>query len=119
MSEYLDKTGLSYLWGKIKGKLNNKADKSSLDTVSNKVDDLGNARIRKTQQRIYANDKGIATIPAVTGYIPVAVLGSDNTGIHSNSDGTYETRFLYADNSGNITINANMWYIVDVIYEKF
>ena len=26
MSEYLDKTGLSYLWGKIKGKLNNKAD---------------------------------------------------------------------------------------------
>jgi hypothetical protein len=32
MSEYLDKTGLSYLWGKIKGKLNNKADKSSLDS---------------------------------------------------------------------------------------
>ena len=119
MSEYLDKTGLAYLWGKIKGKLNNKADKSSLDAVSNKVDDLGNARIRKTQQRIYANDKGIATIPAVTGYIPVAVLGSDNTGIHSNSDGTYETRFLYADNSGNITINVNLWYIVDVIYEKF
>ena len=36
----------------------------------------------------------------------------------SNSDGTYETMFLYADNSGNITINANLWYIVDVIYEK-
>lgn len=116
--EYLDKTGLTHLWSKLKEKLDNKADKSSLDTVTMKITDLSNARIKK-QQRIYANDKGIATIPTVTGYIPVAVLGSDNTGIHSNSDGTYETRFLYADNSGNITINADLLYIVDVIYEKF
>ena len=40
MSEYLDKTGLSYLWGKIKAKLNNKADKSSLETLTKKVEDL-------------------------------------------------------------------------------
>ena len=26
MSEYLDKTGLSYFWGKVKEKLNNKAN---------------------------------------------------------------------------------------------
>lgn len=108
MAEYLDKTGLAHLWSKLKEKLN---------TMSEKITDLSNARIKK-QQRIYANDKGIATIPTVTGYIPVAVLGSDNAGIRSNSDGTYETRFLYADNSGNITINAGLWYTVDVIYEK-
>ena len=35
--EYLDKTGLAHLWSKLKEKLNKKADQTSLDAVSNKV----------------------------------------------------------------------------------
>lgn len=37
--EYLDKTGLSYFWGKVKEKLNNKADDSDVtEKLNNKAD---------------------------------------------------------------------------------
>lgn len=43
MAEYLDKTGLTYLWSKIKAKFDAKADKSALDAKADKttVDALG------------------------------------------------------------------------------
>lgn len=37
--EYLDKTGLSYFWGKVKEKLNNKADKSDVTNVKNQLEE--------------------------------------------------------------------------------
>ena len=40
MAEYLDKTGLTYLWSKIKAKFDAKADKTELDTKANKSDVL-------------------------------------------------------------------------------
>ena len=37
MANYLDKTGLAYFWGKVKEKLNKKADKASLDSKADKA----------------------------------------------------------------------------------
>ena len=37
MAEYLDKTGLTYLWSKIKAKFDAKADKSALDAKADKT----------------------------------------------------------------------------------
>ena len=37
MSEFLDKTGLSYLWSKIKAKLNNKANESEIINIENQL----------------------------------------------------------------------------------
>ena len=37
MANYLDKTGLSYFWGKVKEKLNNKADESDVINVENQL----------------------------------------------------------------------------------
>lgn len=37
MAEYLDKTGLTYLWSKIKAKLDAKADKTALDAKADKT----------------------------------------------------------------------------------
>ena len=37
MAEYLDKTGLTYLWSKIKAKNDAKADKSALDAKADKT----------------------------------------------------------------------------------
>lgn len=37
MAEYLDKTGLTYLWSKLKTKLDAKADKSALDAKADKT----------------------------------------------------------------------------------
>lgn len=39
MSEYLDKTGLSYFWGKVKEKLNNKANNSDVTNVKNQLEE--------------------------------------------------------------------------------
>ena len=36
MAEYLDKTGLTYLWSKIKAKFDAKADKTALDAKADK-----------------------------------------------------------------------------------
>ena len=37
MAEYLDKTGLTYLWSKIKAKFDAKADKTALDAKADKT----------------------------------------------------------------------------------
>lgn len=38
MKDYLDKTGLTYFWGKIKDALSQKADKTSLSSVATSGD---------------------------------------------------------------------------------
>lgn len=107
MSEYLDKTGLSYLWGKIKGKLNNKADKSSLDTVSNKVNSLepvvdsaliyrGNI---KNNNVVYdAYDSGIYTIAGSESGLPLQGYGGFMT-VYRQSDTSLIIKHLILQNA--------------------
>lgn len=40
MAEYLDKTGLTYLWSKIKAKFDAKADKKETDALGKRIDNL-------------------------------------------------------------------------------
>ena len=40
MAEYLDKTGLTYLWSKIKAKFDAKADKTTADALGKRIDNL-------------------------------------------------------------------------------
>lgn len=39
---YLDKTGLTYFWNKIKAKLNDKADKSAIPTATSQLTNNSN-----------------------------------------------------------------------------
>lgn len=107
MANYLDKTGLSYLWGKIKGKLNNKADKSSLDTVSNKVNSLepvvdsaliyrGNI---KNNNVVYdAYDSGIYTIAGSESGLPLQGYGGFMT-VYRQSDTSLIIKHLILQNA--------------------
>lgn len=49
MSEYLDKTGLSYFWGKVKEKLNNKADESDVINVKYQLEQQLNYKANRNQ----------------------------------------------------------------------
>lgn len=55
MAEYLDKTGLSYLWGKIKGKLNKKADndKYKINTFTTQRVTYSGQRLDKLVRAVY------------------------------------------------------------------
>ena len=84
MSEYLDKTGLSYFWGKVKEKLNTKADKTSLDAVSNKVNSLEpvvdsaliyRGKITNNNVVYGAYDSGIYTISGSESGLPLQGYG--------------------------------------------
>ena len=107
MSEYLDKTGLSYLWGKIKGKLNNKADKSSLDTVSNKVSKLepivNNALIYRgaieNNNVVYgAYDSGIYYVSGSESGMPLQGYGGFMT-VYRQSDTNMIIKHMILQNS--------------------
>ena len=39
---YLDKTGLTYFWGKVKAALNNKADKNAIPTQTSQLTNNSN-----------------------------------------------------------------------------
>ena len=58
MSEYLDKTGLSYLWGKIKAKLTAKADndKYKIDTFTTKKITYSAQRLNEMVGTVYFTD---------------------------------------------------------------
>lgn len=58
MSEYLDKTGLSYLWGKVKEKLNKKADndKYRIDTFTTQKVTYSATRLDKLERAVYLTD---------------------------------------------------------------
>ena len=58
MSEYLDKTGLTHLWSKLKEKLNNKADndKYKIDTFTTKKVTYSAQRLGKLVRAVYLTD---------------------------------------------------------------
>ena len=58
MSEYLDKTGLAYVWGKVKGKLNNKADndKYRIDTFTTQKVTYSGTRLAELVGVVYFTD---------------------------------------------------------------
>lgn len=57
MSEYLDKTGLSYFWGKVKEKLNNKANKSYVTNVVTNVKEQLEEQLNYKANRNQLNGK--------------------------------------------------------------
>lgn len=57
MSEYLDKTGLSYFWGKVKEKLNNKADESDVTNVVTNVKEQLEEELKYKANRNQLNGK--------------------------------------------------------------
>ena len=105
--EYLDKTGLAYFWGKIKGKLNNKADKSSLDTVSNKVSKLepivNNAliyrgKIKDNNVTYGAYDSGIYYVSGSESGMPLQGYGGFMT-VYRHSDSSLIIKHMILQNA--------------------
>lgn len=101
MSEYLDKTGLAYLWSKL----------------SEKITNLSNARIRKTQT-LEANQYGTAQIPTITGYIPYSIVptGYESHGVFFYR-GAYVTRFVNTPTAeyvfkpvSNVSVKCEVFY---------
>lgn len=58
MAKYLDKTGLSYLWGKVKEKLNKKADndKYKIATFTTQKITYSATRLDKLERAVYLTD---------------------------------------------------------------
>lgn len=82
MAEYLDKTGLSYLWGKIKGKLNKKADndKYRIDTFTTQKVTHSGERLDKLVGAVYTDiskNNFLQTFPS--GYHIACILAARAT----------------------------------------
>ena len=58
MAEFLDKTGLAYFWGKVKEKLNNKADndKYKIDTFTTQKVTYSGKRLDELVKAVYLTD---------------------------------------------------------------
>lgn len=63
MAEYLDKTGLTYLWSKIKAKFDAKADKTELDAKADKT--LADALDKRIDNLVLSSEE---VVDARTGY---------------------------------------------------
>lgn len=125
MAEYLDKTGLTHLWSKLKEKLNNKADKTSLDAVSNKVNSLEpvvdsaliyRGKIKNNNVVYGAYDSGIYTILGSEDGMPLQGYGGFMT-VYRHSATTnmiikhlilqnaYQFVMVQKDDEGTVTLS--------------
>lgn len=90
MSEYLDKTGLTYLWSKIKTKLNGKADndKYKIDTFTTKKVTYSGQRLNEIIGAVYLTNPSknnfIQAFPS--GYHIACILAVNES--YFDEDGT-------------------------------
>ena len=130
MAEYLDKTGLTYLWSKIKEKFDAKADKTALDAKADKTtaDALG----KRIDNLILSSgtESSAEVVDARTGYDGTAydTLGTAIRNQFSELNGDLDKHGLKLEitdalltNSGYITLDGNVhdgggnWFYSDPI----
>lgn len=116
MSEYLDKTGLSHLWSKLKEKLNNKADQTSLDAVSNKVNSYeSNDRKYELLATGGATNSLITLNKSISNYKEIVVDCGYNKSCFGTSITSVDLFRKYASNDNSIAFGVST-YVTSRVY---
>ena len=119
MAEYLDKTGLTYLWSKIKAKFDAKADKTALDAKADKKDTYALGKRIDNLILSSGTESSAEVVDARTGYDGTAypTLGTairkQVSELKGDLDGISNKTLLfdipYSIESGAIDITRDRW----------